>query len=79
MNRIYFIIFFIATISITSFVKSQNNTTQVVRGKVTDKDSRTTIPGVNIVIQKNGKTLFGQSTDKNGYYRTAPTLLAMEI
>lgn len=48
---------------------SQEYASQTIRGKVTDKDSRITLPGVNILVLQNGKTIVGQSTDNKGLYR----------
>lgn len=44
-------------------------TTQTIRGKVTDEVSKTPLIGVNVVIVSDGGTLLGASSDENGDYR----------
>jgi hypothetical protein len=44
-------------------------TTQTIRGKVTDEVSKSPLIGVNVIIVSEGETLLGASSDENGDYR----------
>ena len=43
--------------------------TQVVRGRIIDKDTRVSLPGANIAVYKDSLLLKGGVTDIDGYYR----------
>jgi hypothetical protein len=45
-----------------------NLPTQTIRGRVLDKNMRTSLPGVNVVLQGT-EPLRGTATDENGYFR----------
>ncbi|MBL6445441.1 TonB-dependent receptor [Fulvivirga sp. 29W222] len=62
----------IALVILLSFslvtVLSAQKLTQTVRGKIIDKDSRTSLPGANVVVL-NTDPVLGASTDLNGEFR----------
>lgn len=43
------------------------NLTQTIRGQVTDKESKATLPGVNIIVLNTSPTI-GTTTDLDGYF-----------
>ena len=57
-----FAYFFFLSLMLLSFMLRAQSLTQTVRGKVTDQDSRTPLPGVNVVVTGAGVFL-GGSTD----------------
>lgn len=61
---------FITGIMLFSVKTHAQNLTQTVRGRIIDQDSRTPLPGVNVVVQGIGQELFlGASTDSDGTFR----------
>lgn len=63
--------FGLATLVITlvSLTKGLSQSTQTIRGQVTDDVSKTSIPGVNIIIINESNTTLGNTTDVNGNFR----------
>ncbi len=55
----------ISTMSVQVFAQ----TTQTIRGEVVDKESRMTLPGVNVAIVLDSATMIGGTTDAGGIYR----------
>ena len=69
MKNIYSISLLFILLSFFTHVLAQTEPTQTIRGKVIDKDSQITLPGVSILVIQDGKTVKGQSTDIDGYFR----------
>lgn len=57
------ILFILMSITLLSSAQFQQN----IRGVVADKDSKSVLPGANIVITADG-TIFGTTSDKNGAF-----------
>jgi len=55
---------------IISYFSIAQTYTQTIRGKVIDKDSKTPIPGANIILT-NSDTLIGNTTDADGQRRNS--------
>ncbi len=53
--------------SFSQLYSNNTNLTQVIRGKVIDRDSKYSIPGVNVIIQNSSPAL-GASTDSEGNF-----------
>lgn len=65
MKRFFFsIIVLIAT----SFFAKSEIITQTIRGTVIDKQTRTTLPGANVILT-SANPIVGKVTDENGYFR----------
>jgi hypothetical protein len=52
-----------------NFAFSQEELTQTIRGKVIDKDGKSEIPGVNILLFEDSLKISGAVTDVNGNFR----------
>lgn len=65
-NRYTFIILFLLLL-IAAMANGQS-LTQTVRGKITDQDSQSGLPGVNVIVMESNPTL-GGSTNENGEFR----------
>ena len=61
------------TFHISHFATAQDlpttPTTQTIRGKVTDKEAKATIPGVSVAVYKDSVLITGTSTDEKGNFR----------
>src|ERR1039458_9274735 len=54
---------------LVNFAFSQEELTQTIRGKVIDKDGKSEIPGVNILLFEDSLKISGAVTDVNGNFR----------
>lgn len=63
--------FSIATLAAMIFIITEtfSQSTQTIRGQVTDDVSKTSLPGVNIVIINESNVTLGSTTDVDGYFR----------
>ncbi len=62
------ILVLLLTLLLNSARADINLPTQTVRGRVTDKNMRISLPGVNVVLL-DAEPLRGTATDENGYFR----------
>lgn len=62
--------FFFSTIVLiaTSFIAKSEIITQTIRGTVIDKQTRTTLPGANVILT-SANPVIGTVTNENGYFR----------
>lgn len=67
MNIRFVLIFSLIRIFMTADVLAQSPV-QTIRGKVTDAESRTGLPGANVIVL-NSNPLIGTVTDENGDYK----------
>lgn len=59
----------ILVLTIATIAQTYAQTTQTIRGQVTDDVSKTSLPGVNIVVINENNAILGGSTDVDGNFR----------
>ena len=60
-------LFFLSLILMAAL--SANTQTAVIKGKITDHSTKEDLPGANVILVKDGKTIVGTVSDVNGNYQ----------